>query len=42
MKEQEEKNNGLLHGDSYNITVEGHIGTWYAIDETEVNGEKGA
>lgn len=40
MKEQEEKNNGLLHGDSYNITVEGHIGTWYAIDETEVNGEK--
>ena len=40
MKEQEEKNNGLLHGDSYNVTVEGHIGTWYAIDETEVNGEK--
>ena len=40
MKEQEEKNNGLFHGDSYNITVEGHIGTWYAIDETEVNGEK--
>ena len=40
MKEQEEKNNGLLHGDSYNIMVEGHIGTWYAIDETEVNGEK--
>ena len=40
MKEQEEKNNGLLHGDSYNITVEGHIGTWYAIDETEVGGEK--
>lgn len=40
MKEQEEKNNGLLHGDSYNITVEGHIGTWYTIDETEVNGEK--
>ena len=40
MKEQEEKNNGLLHGDSYNITVEGHIGTWYAIDQTEVGGEK--
>ena len=40
MKEQEEKNNGLLYGDSYNITVEGHIGTWYAIDETEVGGEK--
>lgn len=40
MKEQEEKNNGLLHGDSDNITVEGHVGTWYAIDETEVNGEK--
>ena len=40
MKEQEEKNNGLLHGDSYNITVEGHIGTWYAIDETELNGQK--
>ena len=40
MKEQEEKNNGLLHGDSYNITVEGHVGTWYAVDETEVNGEK--
>lgn len=40
MKEQEEKNNGLLHGDSDNITVEGHVGTWYAIDETEVGGEK--
>ena len=40
MKEQEEKNNGLLHGDSENITVEGHVGTWYAIDETEVGGEK--
>ena len=40
MKEQEERNNGLLHGDSYNITVEGHVGTWYAVDETEVNGEK--
>lgn len=40
MKEQEEKNNGLLHGDSDNITVEGHIGTWYAVDETEVGGEK--
>ena len=39
-KEQEEKNNGLLHGDSDNITVEGHVGTWYAIDETEVGGEK--
>lgn len=40
MKEQEEKSNGLIHGDSYNITVEGHVGTWYAIDETEVGGEK--
>ena len=40
MKEQEEKSNGLIHGDSYNITVEGYIGTWYAIDETEVGGEK--
>ena len=40
MKEQEEKNNGLLHGDYDNITVEGHVGTWYAIDETEVGGEK--
>ena len=40
MKEQEEKNNGLLHGDSDHITVEGHVGTWYVVDETEVGGEK--
>ena len=40
MEEQQQKNNGLIHGDSYQITVEGHIGTWYAIDETEVGGEK--
>lgn len=39
MKEQEQKHNGLLHGDSDHITVEGHIGTWYAIDETEIGGE---
>ena len=31
---------GLIHSDSENIAVEGHIGTWYVIDETEVNGEK--
>lgn len=29
-----------IHGDSDQIAVEGHIGTWYAIDETEVGGEK--
>ena len=40
MKEQEEKNNGLLHGNSDHITVEGHVGTWYVVDETEVGGEK--
>ena len=27
-------------GDSDHIAVEGHIGTWYAVDETEVGGEK--
>lgn len=31
---------GALHGDSDQIAVEGHVGTWYAIDETEVGGEK--
>ena len=40
MEEQQQKNNALIHGDSDHITVEGHIGTWYAIDETEVGGEK--
>ena len=40
MEEQQQKNNALIHGDSYHIAVEGHIGTWYAIDETEVGGEK--
>ena len=30
----------FIHGDSYHIAVEGHIGTWYAIDETEVGDEK--
>lgn len=40
MKEQEEKNNGLIHGDSDRITVEGHVGTWYVVDETEAGGEK--
>ncbi len=34
------ENNALIHGDSYHIAVEGHIGTWYAIDETEIGGEK--
>lgn len=29
-----------IHGDSDQIAVEGHVGTWYAIDETEVGGEK--
>ena len=40
MEEQQQKNNALIHGDSDHITVEGHIGTWYAIDETEIGGEK--
>lgn len=26
--------------DSDHIAVEGHIGTWYAVDETEIGGEK--
>ena len=40
MEEQQQKNNGLIHGDSDHIAVEGHIGTWYAIDETKIGGEK--
>ena len=40
IEEQQQKRNGLIHGDSDCITVEGHIGTWYAVDETEVGGEK--
>ena len=40
MEEQQQKRSGLIHGDSYHIAVEGHIGTWYAIDETEIGGEK--
>lgn len=40
MDEQEQKKNALIHGDSYHIPVEGHIGTWYAVDETEIGGEK--
>ena len=40
MEEQQQKRNGLIHGDSDRITVEGHIGTWYAVDETEIGGEK--
>ena len=40
MEEQQQKNNALIHGDSDHIAVEGHIGTWYAIDETEIAGEK--
>lgn len=40
MEEQEHKKDGLIHGDSDQIAVEGHVGTWYAIDETEVGGEK--
>ena len=40
MEEQQQKNNVLIHGDSDHITVEGHIGTWYAVDETEIGGEK--
>ena len=40
MEEQQQKNNALIHGDSSHIAVEGHIGTWYAIDETKIGGEK--
>lgn len=40
MEEQEHKKDGLIHGDSDQIAVEGHVGTWYAIDETEIGGEK--
>ena len=40
MEEQQQKRNGLIHGDSDHIAVEGNIGTWYAIDETEVGGER--
>ena len=40
MEEQQQKRNGLIHGDSDHIAVEGHLGTWYAVDETEVGGEK--
>lgn len=40
IEEQQQKRKGLIHGDSDHITVEGHIGTWYAIDETEIGGEK--
>ena len=40
MEEQQQKRNGLIHGDSDHIAVEGHTGTWYAIDETEIGGEK--
>lgn len=40
MEEQEHKKDGLIHSDSDQIAVEGHVGTWYAIDETEVGGEK--
>ena len=40
MEEQQQKSNALIYGDSDHIAVEGHIGTWYAIDETEVGGEK--
>ena len=40
IEEQQQKRNGLIHGDSDCITVEGHIGTWYAVDETEVGWEK--
>ena len=34
-----DKKDGLIHGDSDQIAVEGHVGTWYAIDETVVGGE---
>ena len=40
MEEQQQKRSGLIHGDSDYIEVEGHLGTWYAVDETEVGGEK--
>lgn len=40
MEKQQQKNNALIHGDSDHIAVEGHIGTWYAVDETEIGGEK--
>ena len=40
MEEQEHKKDGLIHGDSDQIAVKGHVGTWYAIDEAEVGGEK--
>ena len=40
MEEQQQKRNGLIHGDSDHIAVEGHLGTWYAVDETEIGGEK--
>ena len=40
MEEQQQKRNGLIHGDSDHIAVEGRIGTWYAVDETEIGGEK--
>ena len=38
--EEQQKRSGLIHGDSDHIAVEGHIGTWYAVDETEIGGEK--
>lgn len=40
MEEQQQKRSGQIHGDSDHIAVEGHLGTWYAVDETEVGGEK--
>ena len=40
MEERQQKRSGLIHGDSDHIAVEGHIGTWYAVDETEIGGEK--
>ena len=40
MEEQQQKRNGLIHGDSDHIAIEGHIGTWYSVDETEIGGEK--
>ena len=40
MEEQQQKSNALIYGDSDHIAVEGNIGTWYAIDETEVGGER--
>lgn len=30
----------LIHNDSDHIRVAGHCGTWYVIDETEVNNKK--